>query len=386
MGLFLFARETMKTAVLILLLTIAAPAQSPLSGLWVGTAQRNGQTTPLTLDLTQAGAEVQARFRNGPQSSAAYKGTLSGDHLELSFDDFANQLTATLTGEVLTGTFGGHARPAEVRLVHVPDISGDWVIPVQGPKGESEWRLQVSQSDVAVSAVIQRIDGDTGRLYGRFSDADAAFHLSHFTADGPRDLVLRPLPDGALQVGPRLAHRPAAADTAPADDPLRHTAMKDSAQPLRFAFPDLGGKLVSSTDARFRGKVVIVTVGGSWCPNCHDEAPFLESLYRKYQARGLEVVDLSFEEAAELAHPVRLRAFIRRTGITFPVLLAGTPGQLAAALPQVANLNCWPTTFYIGRDGLVKEIHAGFSGPATGPAYKALVTESDALVRRLLAQ
>ncbi|HET9783721.1 MAG TPA: TlpA disulfide reductase family protein [Terriglobales bacterium] len=376
----------MKTAVLALLLAVAAQAQSPISGLWVGTAQRNGHSTPLSLDLTQSGAEVQARFHNGPQSSVAYSGTFADDRLQLSFDDFANQLTATLSGEVLTGTFGGHARPAAVRLVHVPDISGEWEIPVQGPKGESEWRLEVSQSGVEVSAVIQRIDGDTGALYGAFNDADAAFHLSHFTADGPRDLVLRPLPGGALQVGPRAAHRPIAADSASADDPLRHTVMSDPAQPLRFAFPDLHGKLVSSTDARFHGKVVIVTVGGSWCPNCHDEAPFLESLYRKYHARGLEIVDLSFEEASELANPVRLRAFIRRSGITFPVLLAGTPDQLAAKLPQVANLNCWPTTFYIGRDGLVKQIHAGFSGPATGPLHAALLTESDALVRRLLAR
>lgn len=376
----------MKTAILLVLLSGLLSAQSPLTGLWVGTAQRNGQSTPLALDLTQTGAQVQARFRNGTETSAAYTGTFAGDHLQLSFDDFANQLTATVSGAVLTGTFGGHARAAEVRMVHVPDISGEWEIPVQGPKGESEWRLEVRQAGVEVSAVIQRIDGDTGRLYGQFSDTNAAFHLSHFTADGPRDLVLKLLPDGGLQVGSSTAHRPTVADPAATDDPLRHTTMQDPLQPLRFAFPDLNGKLISSTDSRFRGKVVIVTVGGSWCPNCHDEAPFLEALYRKYHRRGLEIVDLSFEEAPELANPVRLRAFIRRSGITFPVLLAGTPDQLAPKLPQVVNLNCWPTTFYIGRDNLVKQIHAGFSGPATGPLHAALLAESDALVRRLLAQ
>ena len=62
-------------------------------------------------------------------------------------------------------------------------------------------------------------------------------------------------------------------------DPSRHTSVQDPTVPFRFAFPDLTGKMVSNTDERFRGKVVIVAIGGSWCPNCHDEAPFLVELY-----------------------------------------------------------------------------------------------------------
>ena len=70
------------------------------------------------------------------------------------------------------------------------------------------------------------------------------------------------------------------------------------------------GKVVSNDDAQFRGKVVLVNISGSWCPNCHDEAPFLAALHRRYQPAGLEVVTLSFEEADQLANPTRLRAFI----------------------------------------------------------------------------
>jgi thiol-disulfide isomerase/thioredoxin len=61
--------------------------------------------------------------------------------------------------------------------------------------------------------------------------------------------------------------------------------------------------------------VVIVSIGGSLCPNCHDEAPFLGDPYRKYKSQGLEIVELSFEEAGQLANPTRLRGFIRRYGI-----------------------------------------------------------------------
>ena len=144
--------------------------------------------------------------------------------------------------------------------------------------------------------------------------------------------------------------------------------------------------MISSTDEQFRGKVVIVAIGGSWCPNCHDEAPVLVDLYNRFHTRGLEVVDLSFEEDDQLKDPQRLRAFVTRYRIPYTVLLMGTPDQLNEKLPQGKRLNSWPTSFFIGRDGLVKEVHAGFSGPATGDAYTQLRAETIALVEQLLAQ
>lgn len=374
----------MKILPVLLLFPVLLSAQS-LTGLWVGTAQRGARSTPVTLRITETGSHVEATFVNGPQHSPVYSGTLNGKTLKLQFPDYANALTATVEDGVLLGTFGGYAKPELLRLRQVPDIAGNWSIAVHGPKGETAWRMQVKQQGIHVQAVVLRIDGDTGMLYGQFHDG--VFTLSRFNADGADSLTLSLLPDGTLQAGRYIAHRTAAAGGAPqpaVDDPLEHTRMEHPDEPLRFRFPDLAGHMVSSTDARFRGKVVLVTVGGSWCPNCHDEAPMLVALYRRYQAQGLEIVDLDFEEAAQLAHPTRLQDFIREYGIPYPVLLAGTPDQLDQKLPGIAGLNCWPTLFFIGRDGLVKAIDTGFAGPATGAAHARLLAETGALVQRLL--
>src|SRR5439155_4307599 len=56
----------------------------------------------------------------------------------------------------------------------------------------------------------------------------------------------------------------------------------DTTAPFRFAFPDLAGRLVTERDPRFRGKVVLVDIFGSWGPTCHDAAPALVRVYRKY--------------------------------------------------------------------------------------------------------
>lgn len=376
------------------------------AGMWVGAAQVHGREVPFRLEITGSADNVHGALINGKERSPASSGSYSGGHLVLHFDYYANTLDATLQDGVLKGTFSGrgHGIPITAQLngalpaadANPPRIGGVWVVNVnEGTKSEHTWKLRVRQTGANVDAVIERIDGDTGNLYGVWRDG--AFMVSHFTAAGPSLAVLRPQPDGTLQVETAAhagavrsfaAHRVSAARNVSlegADDPLHHTTLKNPDEPLTFRFPDLNGKLVSSSDPEFAHKALIVGIGGSWCPNCQDEAPFLEKLYRKYHSRGLEIVELSFEESSQLQNPVRLRAVIRRYGITYPVLLAGTPDQLNEKFPDVANLNCWPTTFFIAKDGLVKAIHTGYAGPATGSDNRELESEITDEVERLLA-
>jgi thiol-disulfide isomerase/thioredoxin len=265
-------------------------------------------------------------------------------------------------------------------------------VQVKSSKGEAAWQLIVRQSAAEVSAAILRVDGDTGTLTGRY--ADGKFVLSHFSGARPLRVEITPQADGTLAVvqnkdNPLTALRSevARAKGLPEpSDPSRFTSMKDPTEPFRFSFPDLTGKMVSNTDDRFRGKVVIVSISGSWCPNCHDEAPFLVELYRKYHGQGLEVVSLSFEEAAQLKNPTRLRAFNKRYGIEYTVLLPGEPKELADKVPQAVNLNSFPTTFYLGRDGRVRGVHAGFPGAASGKFHEETKAELTADVERLLAE
>ena len=144
--------------------------------------------------------------------------------------------------------------------------------------------------------------------------------------------------------------------------------------------------VVSNTDPRFRGKVVLINITGSWCPNCHDEAPFLAALYNKYHDQGLEVVALSFEEADQLKNPTRLKAFIKEYGIKYTVLLGGETDSAKAKLTQAVNWDAWPTTFFVGRDGLVRGAHAGFPSPGSGELYKQEKDEFVAKVEKLLAE
>jgi peroxiredoxin len=405
----------MKLLVSILLLVppifAATPRQPSIRGTWQGTATVHGQQVPVILQITGGAGSLQAAFQNGPESSAASGAVFSDNHLLLTFNYYARTLDATLSNGHLTGTFGTAANRYPIDFTardesagraveRGQDIGGDWEIAVKSAKGESAWQLRVEpvKSGGGIRAVIQRIDGDTGSLYGGWTGKD--YRISHFTAAGPALYSLAPQADGTLLVSNLLrgdagdqqnlvARRPAEARAAKLvgpTDPTEQTRMKDPSARFVFSFPDLTGKVVSNADPQFDGKVVIVAIGGSWCPNCHDEAPFLESLYQQFHSKGLEIVNLSFEEGDQLKDPERLRAFIARYGLTYTVLVAGDTDQLNEKVPQAVNLNCWPTSFFLGRNGRVREVHAGFAGPANPQAHEALVKETTALVEQLLAE
>jgi thiol-disulfide isomerase/thioredoxin len=406
---------------------VRAARDSSVAGLWDATVKVNGVEIPFRMAIEGDGATLRGWFFNGDEKVTSNRGHLANDALVLEFDDYATRLEATLKDGRLEGRYDRgprgfyefHARrfsPSPAGdTANVPSIAGLWNVQVQSSKGESAWRLIVRQSGSEVSAAILRVDGDTGTLTGTYKNG--TFTLSHFSGARPSLFELTLQPDGTLSIvqkalsapdpkqPPKPNQRPQtpvengqmkmiavrsddprAAGLPQPSDPSRFTSVKDPMEPLRFSFPDLQGQLVSNTDSRFAGKVVIVSISGSWCPNCHDEAPFLVELYRTYHARGLEIVSLTFEEPEQLANPSRVRAFIDRYQITYPVLLVGKPEEVGEKLPQAVNLSSFPTTFFIGRDGLVHGAHAGFPGKASGHFHAEAKAEITKRVEELLRE
>jgi thiol-disulfide isomerase/thioredoxin len=243
-----------------------------------------------------------------------------------------------------------------------------------------------------VAAAILRVDGDTGSLTGRWQDGK--FVLSHFDGTRPALMEITPASDGTLAIeqktgrdGHLTAYRVEEAREKRLPEPedfSAHTKVKDPGRPFTFQFPDTDGKIWSNADPKFQGKVLLVNITGTWCPNCHDEAPYLEQLYKKYRERGLEIVALDFEEPEQQAELGRARAFVKKYGIEYTYLIAGAPAELQDKMKQLVNLNTWPATIFIGRDGLVKAIHAGFAAPASGDFYRQLDQEYTSTIERLL--
>ena len=396
----------MRIAGLFFALITAASAQS-VAGRYDASIQIGDLSIPFRFELTGDGANPQGIFFNGEDRLTSSSGRLSNGNLSLEWDYLATRLQATLKDGVIDGQYIGSVGPRDkgAHVFHAvrsadtvladpnaPSIAGLWIIPNNSSKGERAWRFVVEEKGGEVSAAILRVDGDTGAITGAYKNG--RFVLSHFSGYRPNVLEITLLKNGDLDILQNGKTKLSAvrADLAQAKgiplpaDPALHTGVKDPSEAFRFSFPDLEGKIVSNTDARFQNKVVLVEVTGSWCPNCHDEAPFLVELYRKFHDRGLEIVALSFEEADQLRDPVRLRAFVKKYGIEYTMLLCGEQDDAKVKLTQTENWNAWPTTFFLGRDGRVRSVHAGFPSIGSGDLFREAKADFIVQVERLLAE
>jgi thiol-disulfide isomerase/thioredoxin len=247
-----------------------------------------------------------------------------------------------------------------------------------------------------LSAAVISNTGDYGAFFGapddiggevegfRFSHFDGAF-IYMFTARLDGDTLRGTFHAGLRTQTPFTAVRTTGKRHL---TPPEEMTQADTA-PFRFSFPDLDGRVVTSEDARFRGKVVIVDLFGTWCPTCHDAAAALKQLYTRYHDGGLEIVGIAYEVAGDTATDARMvRTFRDKLGIPWPLLLAGLPNAATqqATQPQLANFVAYPTTLFIGRDGRIKRVHAGFYGPATGEAHTALIADFGREVEALLRE
>ena len=104
-----------------------------------------------------------------------------------------------------------------------------------------------------------------------------------------------------------------------------------------------------------KGKPVVLNFWASWCyPACYEEAPLLESTWRKYEAQGLMVVGVDIQDKEANA-----REFMRRFDFTFPN--GPDPGSKISIDYGVYGV---PETFFIDRQGRITHKHVGALTPA----------------------
>jgi thiol-disulfide isomerase/thioredoxin len=413
-------RKSTLVAVAFLVLHLPActpPRAASVDSLWDAVIVAGETEIPFRFQIVTTGSDAEGFFFEGDRKIGSTAGRLANGLYTLEYEFLNTTLELAQKGDDLVGTYRSRStgRKQEVRMHrfatvpadvnHVPVVAGTWEMrrveaEIKAPRDTRTWNVFLRQSGSEVSGSILRVDGDTGMLVGRWKDGKLT--LSHFAGERPTLFEATPRGDGTLDVTyngnahyvvVRTSEARARGSPEP-PDPSRYTSVKDPASPFRFGFPEaMTGKMVSSSDAEFRGKVVIVAIGGSWCPNCHDEAPFLAELYRQYHARGLEIVALMFENDPDpTGYRPRVQSFIQRHNIQYPMLYAGTVDStprsktIAEALPELVNFGAYPTSIYLGRDGRVRSVHAGFASPATGEEHVRLKQELIELVERLLAE
>ncbi len=157
--------------------------------------------------------------------------------------------------------------------------------------------------------------------------------------------------------------RPAPGSTTDGEAPIARPGFRAPG----FELAALDGTTVNLAD--LRGQAVILNLWASWCLPCRAEMPALDRVYRDYAKDGLVVLGLNLTNQDGLQ---AVRDFVAENKLSFPILLdeKGLAGRKY-------NTDALPTTFFIARDGQIRDMIVG------GPISEALLR---AQAERLLAE
>jgi peroxiredoxin len=131
--------------------------------------------------------------------------------------------------------------------------------------------------------------------------------------------------------------------------------MRESPGPAPVAgapAPDFSLVGLDGTEVRlseYRGDVVLINFWATWCGPCRAEMPLLQDRYLALHDAGLVVLAVNDDEPAG-----DVTAFAQELELTFPVLL--DPGAKVQNLYRVLG---YPTSFLVGRDGVIQRVHVG---------------------------
>jgi thiol-disulfide isomerase/thioredoxin len=383
---------------------VALTATPSPAGPWKAVLNLAGGALPFALQIDTRGRVWQGQLCNGRTCQSFSAVRIEGDSVILEIADYAAALKASVRSDSLLGYYYNVGSKGP-RTIPFRAARGRWPVSRAPRRLLGRWDATYYQ-DLGTSPRVFDLRNEAGGFqgtiisstgdYGPYTGAVVgdSFAIGLFDGSFVYLLTGKLVGDtlrGVFHAGLR-SQTPWTAVRSTGAPHLKaptEVSRADTTAPLRFEFPDLQGRLVRNDDPRFTGKVLLVDIFGSWCPSCHDATPELLRLYRRYHPRGLEVVGLAFESTGDTAVDARqVRRYRDKFGVPFPLLLAGVNDNesIAAALPQLQDVTAFPTTVFVGRDGRVRRIHAGFHSLATGPQHARQVGEFESEIEKLLKE
>ncbi len=313
------------------------------------------------------------------------------NHLEGRWEKGGAYRTTSLpfTAVPAASRFKPGARPAY-------NVSGRWAVELVRNQRTDTAVAEFRQKGSYLSGTFLTPTGDYRFLEGIVRGDSlllSAFDGSHAFLFTARISSARQITGGRFYSGATGLQNWTATRNPRATVPTATSAMyvKPGEEKLRFRFRDLEGNWVSLEDERFRDKVVIVQLMGSWCPNCMDESAFLSRYYQQNRSRGVEVVALAYEYSTDWERSRRsLLKCKDRYQIEYPILnteVAVTDSlRTEKTFPGLSPIRMFPSTLIVDKKGMIRKIDTGFNGPGTGEHYLHYQKAFGDLVNRLLRE
>jgi thiol-disulfide isomerase/thioredoxin len=380
----------------------ASDANDPFSGQWNVSLATGGGELSFRLDIVKEQAEYRTTIINGPEQIPE-EANMDGEQLVISMPHFDSVLRLETAQDGLRGTW--QKRRSKEELAVLPCVARPFeVVVCDNPEDFlGRWSVQFSDSDDQAVGIFQQFGekhiqgtfltttGDYRYLHGQVVDGE----LTMSCFDGAHAFLFKARPDddgglsGVFYSGNwhQSSWKAVRDPQAELPDAFQQTRIRDARLLRQLSYPDLNGVQRSLADSELLGKVTLIELFGTWCPNCHDEAMYLTELRDKYADRGLKILGLAFELTGDFERDAKqVRRYRERFSVGYPILLAGTSDKEAATeqFPVLDRVRSFPTTLFVDQGGEIRAVYTGYSGPATGQAHQKLRERFESLIETLL--
>lgn len=397
-----------KAITFLLLFPVFVNAQSSdkLAGKWRGEfTLRENLKVPFNFEIADDGMVYLLNADEKFQTAAI---SLKKDSVFVPLDQFDNELAFSLAGNRLSGVLRRQDRTGtplavsaeknnttrfiENKRLRPREISGSYAVEFTFESGKREKAVAVfKQTGKKLTGTFLKESGDARYLEG-ITEGNK-FYLSSFIGSTPGYYTGTINDDGSIkgeQVGSRIRHafEGKRDDNAVLPDPYKKPADNEREKLHRFSFPDLEGKMISIDDEKFRNKVVIIPITGTWCPNCIDEAMFLSPWYKENRDRGVEIITIHYERQTDTGYYRKVMSrFRKRFDLQYDQIFGGlSNSDTVRKSLMIPDFRAFPTTLFIDKKGRIAKLHSGYSGPATGKFYDDFVKDFNEEVDRLLRE
>lgn len=391
----------------VLFIGSCANKRPELTGIWRGVVEMQGQELPFTFELQQTNNAYKAIIHNAEEELVLDEVSIERDTLVMVLHIFDAQVRARIADGELTGYFiknydlsatipfratKGDAHRFAKSGSSTLDFSGKYAVTFTSEKDTIPAIGVFEQKNNEVTGTFLTPTGDYRYLQGNVVDDQlmlSAFDGNHtylFTAKQQGDTIVGDFYSGKTHHESWIGIKSGSA-TLPNAETL--TYLKEGYDKIEFSFPNVDGDTVSLEEERFKKKVIILQLFGTWCPNCMDETRFLSDWYNKNKDRGVEIIGLAYERKPDFAYASeRIKKMQEKLAVKYSFVIAGVNDKVKAGetLPMLNKVVAFPTTIYIGKNGQVKKIYTGFSGPGTGKYYEAFKEDFNQTVNELLRE
>jgi len=395
--------------------TVTPPAAFIKEGIWRGVFTVSESAVPFNFEFKGKDPEHAVfTLLNGSRRDDFHVQRLGKDSIFVKMNTYDAALVAkiepngTLSGEYrsLVPGFRGNSLPFTAepgktyRFVEpgkdvkpAADLSGKWELKLYSKEAVPASIAVLKQNGNKLTGVIMTVVGDSREIEGTIQGNE--FALSGFTGPSPFIIKGKVNEDGTLSgdqgfgIYKNIKFDATKNTDANLPDPYKLTFLKEGYKKLDFIFPDLNGKSVSLSDDKYKGKVVIVEIVGTWCPNCTDQTVFLSPWFNKNQKRGVEAIAIGFEQKDSLAYAQYTLGKLRdKYDIKYDILFGGLADKklVSQKLPALNKFIAFPTTIIIDRKGEVREIYTGYTGTVTGKYYDDYEKKFNRVLDELIAE